>query len=85
MPEPAYGARVGTKGKHSAITDRVRAFLGVPAPDNVPFLLVNDTAAFRPHARNQAAWNILRFGGATVAGVAGVSVLAWLGWRAMQT
>ncbi len=60
------------------------AFLGVPPLVGVPFPHVNDAATFQRHARNQAAWNILRFG-ATVAGVAGVSVLAWLGWRAMQT
>jgi hypothetical protein len=64
--------------------DPLCAFLGVPVPKGEPFPHVNDGAAFRRHAREQAAWNILRFGGATAAGVMGISALAWLGRSAMQ-
>lgn len=60
------------------------AFLGVPVPQGVPFPRANDAAAFGRHARNQAAWNILRFGGGSVAAVTGLSLLLWLGWRAMH-
>jgi hypothetical protein len=60
------------------------AFLGVPVPQGEPFPHVNDEASFRRQTHERAASNILRFGGATVAGVAGVSALVWLGWRTMQ-
>lgn len=59
-------------------------FLGVPVPDGEPFSHANDTASFHRRAQDEAASHILRLGGATVAGAAGASALAWIVWRLLR-
>ena len=59
-------------------------FLGVPVPRGEPFPHVNDTASFHRRAQDEAVSHILRLGGASVAGAAGVSALAWIAWRMLR-